>query len=141
MLGCIAVIALLGACGRTATRAAAPAGSTLPPLVASTTTTTSEVPDSTSRPVASTTSPRPTTTTTPVPASTAKPKTTGAHNLPVLLIRPLFDDTSSDYAVVRPASIGFGGSADPAIISITWSYWSTSSAAGTGAAGPGQLHT
>ena len=34
--------------------------------------------------------------------------------------------------MVRPASIGFGGSADPAVISITWSYWSTSSTLGQG---------
>lgn len=68
----------------------------------------------------------------PVPASSAIPPTTSAQNLPVLLIRPLFDETSSDYAIIRPESIASGGSADPAIVSITWTYWSTSGALGHG---------
>ena len=65
VLGCIGMIALFGACGGTANRAAAPAWTSLPPSPASTTPTTYGAPASTSPPVATTTSSSTTAATAP----------------------------------------------------------------------------
>ena len=123
MFGIVGLATLICSCGTSAHRAAPP---------------------STTARAASPTSPPPTGSTAAAPSAPAVPVTTaavtststvaipapsGSSELAVLVVRPSVVASPYDFGVVRPAEIDLGSDVRSHIVSITWTYWTASSAA------------